>query len=108
MFIEFEQSHNFCSSICPAEKFIKFIPRYTPNTICTLCKVFSIAVNICYGRHHPLNWLAFGLNGAEIVFNPNATITGFSEHLWPVEARCAAIANHYFTCSTNRVGTVIR
>ncbi|XP_057992896.1 beta-ureidopropionase-like [Hevea brasiliensis] len=27
----------------------------------------KIAVNICYGRHHPLNWLAFGLNGAEIV-----------------------------------------
>ncbi len=25
-----------------------------------------IAVNICYGRHHPLNWLAFGLNGAEV------------------------------------------
>ena len=29
-----------------------------------------IGINICYGRHHPLNWMAFGLNGAEIVFNP--------------------------------------
>ncbi|ENN77619.1 hypothetical protein D910_07597 [Dendroctonus ponderosae] len=33
----------------------------------------KVAINICYGRHHPLNWLAFELNGAEIVFNPSAT-----------------------------------
>lgn len=24
----------------------------------------KVAVNICYGRHHPLNWMAFALNGA--------------------------------------------
>lgn len=35
----------------------------------------KIAINICYGRHHPLNWLMFGLNGAEIVFNPSATVS---------------------------------
>lgn len=125
-----------------------------------------IAINICYGRHHPLNWMMFGLNGAEvshrslkflhrvtnstyyllkicssfflakrfilsqlivfrnlidilpevsqaynllyifqIVFNPSATIQGLSEHLWPIEARCAAIANNYYTCAINRVGT---
>jgi beta-ureidopropionase len=23
-----------------------------------------VAANICYGRHHPFNWAAFGLNGA--------------------------------------------
>ncbi|GKE14454.1 beta-ureidopropionase, partial [Tanacetum coccineum] len=34
----------------------------------------KIGVNICFGRHHPLNWLAFGLNGAEIVFNPSAIV----------------------------------
>lgn len=66
-----------------------------------------IAINICYGRHHPLNWLMFGLNGAEIVFNPSATIQGLSEHLWPIEARCAAIANNYYTCAINRVGTEV-
>ena len=32
-----------------------------------------IAINICYGRYHSLNWLAYGLNGAEVVFNPSAT-----------------------------------
>ena len=65
----------------------------------------KIAINICYGRHHPLNWLMFGLNGADIVFNPSATVGALSEFLWPIEARNAAIANTYFTVSINRVGT---
>ncbi|MFT5587718.1 MAG: beta-ureidopropionase [Cognaticolwellia sp.] len=64
-----------------------------------------VAINICYGRHHPLNWLMFGMNGAEIVFNPSATVGALSEPLWPVEARCAAIANNYFVAGINRVGT---
>lgn len=68
-------------------------------------KFGKIAINICYGRHHPLNWLMFGINGAEIVFNPSATVSGLSEHLWAVEARNAAISNSYFTCAINRVGT---
>lgn len=67
----------------------------------------KIAVNICYGRHHPLNWLAFGLNGAEIVFNPSATVGDLSEPMWTVEARNAAIANTYFVGSINRVGTEV-
>jgi len=64
-----------------------------------------IAVNICYGRHHPPNWMMYGVNGAEIVFNPSATVGGLSEPMWPIEARNAAIANSYFTCAINRVGT---
>merc|ERR1712168_1779877 len=76
----------------------------------TCHKVFStiygrIAVNICYGRHHPQNWMMYGVNGAEIVFNPSATVGALSEPMWPVEARNAAIANSYFTCAINRVGT---
>uniref|UniRef100_A0A8D0L9I3 Beta-ureidopropionase n=1 Tax=Sphenodon punctatus TaxID=8508 RepID=A0A8D0L9I3_SPHPU len=57
-----------------------------------------IGVNICYGRHHPLNWLMYSINGAEIIFNPSATIGTLSESMWPIEARNAAIANHCFTC----------
>ncbi|XP_042480320.1 uncharacterized protein LOC122061177 isoform X2 [Macadamia integrifolia] len=64
----------------------------------------KIAINICYGRDHPLNWLAFGLNGAEIVFNPSATVGELSEPMWPIEARNVAIANSYFVASINRVG----
>jgi beta-ureidopropionase len=40
-------------------------------------KFGKIAINICYGRHHPQNWMMFGLNGAEIVFNPSATVRYF-------------------------------
>lgn len=67
----------------------------------------KIGINICYGRHHPLNWLAFGLNGAEIVFNPSATVGGLSEPMWSIEARNAAIANSFFVGSINRVGTEV-
>lgn len=65
----------------------------------------KIAINICYGRHHPLNWMAFGLNGAEIVFNPSATVGALSEPMWAIEGRNAAIANTYFTGNINRIGT---
>jgi len=65
----------------------------------------KVGINICYGRHHPLNWLMFGINGAEIVFNPSATVGALSEPLWPIEARCASIANNYFTAAINRIGT---
>ena len=33
------------------------------------------------------------MNGAEIIFNPAATVGELSEPLWGVEARNAAIAN---------------
>jgi len=67
----------------------------------------KIGVNICYGRHHVLNWLAFGLNGAEIVFNPSATVGALSEPMWSIEARNGAITNNYFVGCINRVGTEI-
>jgi beta-ureidopropionase len=70
-------------------------------------KFGKIAINICYGRHHPLNWMGFGLNGAEIVFNPSATVGALSEPLWPIEGRNAAIANNYFVGTINRVGTEV-
>ena len=54
-----------------------------------------------------MNWQAFGMNGAEIVFNPSATVGSLSEPLWGIEARNAAIANSYFTAAINRVGTEV-
>lgn len=38
------------------------------------CQTGRIAVLICYERHHPQSWMLYGLNGAEIVFNPSATV----------------------------------
>ena len=70
----------------------------------------------------------YGINGAEIVFNPSATVGGLrynplkiiksllyfmaflyknSEPMWSIEARNAAIANSYFACAINRVGTEV-
>ncbi|KAK0394618.1 hypothetical protein QR680_000839 [Steinernema hermaphroditum] len=67
----------------------------------------KVGVNICYGRHHPQNWMMYALNSAEIIFNPSATVNGLSEALWGIEARNAAIANHVFTVAINRVGTEV-
>ncbi|WP_411025000.1 nitrilase-related carbon-nitrogen hydrolase, partial [Salmonella sp. s54836] len=65
----------------------------------------NIAINICYGRHHPLNWIGYALNGAEIIFNPSATVGALSEPMWPIEARNAAISSTVFTAGINRIGT---
>ncbi|MCP4795669.1 MAG: acyltransferase, partial [Phycisphaeraceae bacterium] len=46
-----------------------------------------------------------GLNGAEIVFNPSATVAGLSEYLWKLEQPAHAVANQYFVGAINRVGT---
>jgi len=46
-----------------------------------------------------------GLNGAEIVFNPSATVAGLSEYLWKLEQPAHAVANQYFVAAINRVGT---
>jgi beta-ureidopropionase len=51
--------------------------------------------------------MAFGLNGADIVFNPSATVGALSEPMWGVEARNAAIANSYYVAAINRVGTEV-
>ena len=100
-------------------------------------RVFStiygkVAVNICYGRHHPQvdvendyddndgpgnvvimmaptrptyhkslsfdaqNWMMYGLNGAEIVFNPSATVGSLSEPMWGIEVKSVKIINLHF------------
>jgi N-carbamoylputrescine amidase len=63
-----------------------------------------IGVYICYDRHFPEGARALGLNGAEIVFNPSATVTGLSDHLWKIEQPAHAVANGYFIAAINRVG----
>jgi beta-ureidopropionase len=64
----------------------------------------KIGVYICYDRHFPEGARALGLNGAEIVFNPSATVAGLSEYLWKLEQPAHAVANGYFIGAINRVG----
>lgn len=64
----------------------------------------NVGVYICYDRHFPEGARALGLNGAEIVFNPSATVAGLSEYLWKLEQPAHAVANAYFVGAINRVG----
>ncbi|HET8635887.1 MAG TPA: nitrilase-related carbon-nitrogen hydrolase [Acidobacteriaceae bacterium] len=64
----------------------------------------KIGVYTCYDRHFPEGARALGLNGAEIVFNPSATVAGLSEYLWKLEQPAHAVANGYFVGAINRVG----
>ncbi|MBI3941013.1 MAG: acyltransferase [Acidobacteria bacterium] len=66
--------------------------------------VGAIGVYICYDRHFPEGARVLGLKGAEIVFNPSATVAGLSEYLWELEQPAHAVANGYFIGAINRVG----
>ncbi len=66
--------------------------------------VGRIGVYICYDRHFPEGARALGLNGAEIVFNPSATVAGLSKYLWKLEQPAHAVANGYYLGAINRVG----
>lgn len=64
----------------------------------------KVGVYICYDRHFPEGARMLGLHGAEIVFNPSATVAGLSEHLWKLEQPAHAVANGYYLGAINRVG----
>lgn len=65
----------------------------------------KVGVYICYDRHFPEGARALGLNGAEIVLNPSATVAGLSQYLWKIEQPAHAVANGYYVGAINRVGT---
>ena len=65
----------------------------------------KVGVYICYDRHFPEGARLLGLHGAEIVFNPSATVAGLSQYLWKLEQPAHAVANGYFMGCSNRVGT---
>jgi beta-ureidopropionase len=64
----------------------------------------KVGVYICYDRHFPDGARCLGLNGAEIVYNPSATVAGLSEYLWRIEQPAHAVANGYYVGAINRVG----
>jgi beta-ureidopropionase len=64
----------------------------------------KVGVYICYDRHFPEGARALGLNGAEVVFNPSATVEGLSRYLWELEQPAHAAANGYFVGAINRIG----
>jgi len=67
-------------------------------------KFADIGVYVCYDRHFPEGARMLGLNGAQIVFNPSATVAGLAMHLWELEMPANAVANGYYVGAINRVG----
>ncbi len=67
-------------------------------------RVGKVGVYTCYDRHFPEGARCLGLAGAEIVFNPSATVAGLSEYLWRIEQPGHAVANQYFVAAINRPG----
>ncbi|HYU58794.1 MAG TPA: nitrilase-related carbon-nitrogen hydrolase [Actinomycetota bacterium] len=66
--------------------------------------VGRLGLIICYDRHFPEIARALGLKGAEIVFNPSATVESLSKYLWKLEQPAHAVANGYWIGAINRVG----
>ncbi|OGS05817.1 MAG: acyltransferase [Elusimicrobia bacterium RIFCSPLOWO2_12_FULL_59_9] len=64
----------------------------------------KVGVYICYDRHFPDGARILGLNGAEVVFNPSATVASHAEYLWKLEQPAHAVANQYFVGANNRLG----
>ena len=65
----------------------------------------KIGVYICYDRHFPEGWRALALKGAEVIYNPSATVAGLSQYLWELEQPASAVANGVYIAAINRVGT---
>lgn len=65
----------------------------------------KIGVAICYDRHYPEYMRALALNGAEVVFTPQAGSVGeWPDGLYEAEMCVSAFHNGYFTALCNRVG----
>jgi N-carbamoylputrescine amidase len=64
-----------------------------------------VGVAICYDRHFPEYMRALALNGADLVFVPQAGVAGeWPEGLYEGEMRVAAFQNGYCLALCNRVG----
>ncbi|HEV8648383.1 MAG TPA: nitrilase-related carbon-nitrogen hydrolase [Actinomycetes bacterium] len=66
--------------------------------------VGRVGLIICYDRHFPEVARQVGLKGAELVFNPSATVESLSKYLWELEQPAHAVANGYWIAAINRVG----
>jgi N-carbamoylputrescine amidase len=68
-------------------------------------RIGRVGVAICYDRHFPEYMRALALNGADLVFVPQAGAVGeWPEGLYEGEMRVAAFQNGYCVALCNRVG----
>lgn len=82
----------------------------------TICMLFWITTLFPWskGQTLPVPWIReFNVSSLTGILKRNMIrrwwgvhYTISSEPMWPIEARCAAIANNYYTVAINRIGTV--
>ncbi|MFC2157283.1 nitrilase-related carbon-nitrogen hydrolase [Acidobacteriota bacterium] len=81
---------------------------YTPgdrNTYVFETKKGRLGIAICYDRHFPEYMRNLGLQGAEIVFVPQAGAVGeWPAGIFEAELQVAAFQNGYYAALVNRVG----
>ena len=64
----------------------------------------TIGILICYDRHFPEAARILALKGADILFVPTATPSGFTRYVWEIELKAHATDNVYYVCGVNKVG----
>ncbi len=64
----------------------------------------KIGVAICYDRHYPELMRILTLQGADIIFIPQAGIKGNPVDLYEIEMQAASFQNQVYTALVNRVG----
>lgn len=80
---------------------------YQPG--CTDFPVFhtkhgTIGMAVCYDRHFPEHIRALTIQGAEIIFTPQAGIKGNPIELYEIEMQAASFTNQIFIGLVNRIG----
>jgi len=64
----------------------------------------TIGILICYDRHFPEAARILALKGADLLFVPTATPSGFTRYVWEIELKAHATDNIYYVCGVNKVG----
>ena len=64
----------------------------------------TIGVAVCYDRHFPEHIRALTIQGAQIIFTPQAGIKGNPTDLYEIEMQASSFGNQIFIGLVNRVG----
>jgi len=72
-------------------------------------EIGKIGISICYDRHYPEYMRALALNGAEVVFIPQAgAVDEWPDDLFEAELRVTSFHNGFYTALCNRVGKELK
>ena len=67
-------------------------------------KKFKLGQLICYDRHFPEAWRALEIQGAQIIYVPNASVGRTVANMFTLESRVMCFLNQVFGVFSNRIG----